>query len=256
MFLYLIYLLLLFPLLPIVLYQAIRVKKTVPKIAEAEKLDSITKNSKHNILLLGESAFAGVGVKSNLQGISGKFAKYLKSYSKKKVSWQLFAKNGYTVNDINDKILTRLEAGIKLKKVSLIVIGIGGNDAFQMNAPLVFTKNIKAMITILQNEFSGIPIVFANMPPVYEFPAFTRLMQFFLGGMVKLYRKELIKISNKFEGVYFYADRIHFATWQAKAPEGTKIEELFSDGVHPSALAYQIWAKELFEFSKQRLKLK
>ncbi|MEQ8703403.1 MAG: hypothetical protein RIC19_05770 [Phaeodactylibacter sp.] len=50
--------------------------------------------------------------------------------------------------------------------IDLIVIGLGGNDAFRLNPPWRWRRNIRELITALRQRFSETPVVFTNMPPI------------------------------------------------------------------------------------------
>ncbi len=51
--------------------------------------------------------------------------------------------------------------------------------------------------------------------------------------------------------VYFDSRRIRFDTWgKILAPDHRK-EEFFCDGVHPSELAYRLWASQTMSFIRE-----
>ena len=63
-------------------------------------------------------------------------------------------------------------------------------------------------------------------------------------------------IASKRKRVYFFSDRIQLATWIERLGLKQQVYKLFSDGVHPSALSYEIWAKEIATYidSNDRIK--
>jgi lysophospholipase L1-like esterase len=86
------------------------------------------------------------------------------------------------------------------------------------------------------------------MPPIHEFPAFTRFIKWTVGGLVRLLGKELKIAVSDIDDVYFSEEVIQLDSWQKKYKIVGNRSEFFSDGVHPSELAYQVWAKDLVDF--------
>jgi len=99
-----------------------------------------------------------------------------------------------------------------------------------------------------QELFPNTPIVFMNMPPIKEFPAFTFLIKFSVGNLVRILGRELELIVENMEEVYFSNELIEFNSWLQKYKMNGDRWDFFSDGVHPSVITYQIWAKDLVDF--------
>lgn len=84
-------------------------------------------------------------------------------------------------------------------RVDLIVIGIGGNDAFELSTPKKWIKDVRELIKSLRVKFENVPILFIHMPLIKEFPAFTSLIKFTIGNLVHIPGDELEKIVKDFE---------------------------------------------------------
>jgi lysophospholipase L1-like esterase len=93
------------------------------------------------------------------------------------------------------------------------------------------------------------------MPPIKDFPAFSYPLKITLGNLTELLGKRLKAYTSKTRGVFFNHKIIHTADWINKYEEINK-NELFSDGVHPSQITYQIWAKDFASYllSNQQIK--
>ena len=83
------------------------------------------------------------------------------------------------------------------------------------------------------------------MPPIKEFPAFTPLIKFTIGNLVEILGEELKMIVREYELVFFSDEIITLKGWINKIDYAVNKEDFFSDGVHPSKLAYQSWTKDL-----------
>ena len=245
------------PLLPIMYFQGKRVKAAVPVLPEATGINGIINAQESKairLITIGESTIAGVGVKTHEEGFTGTLAKEIANRLNVKVPWKVYAKKGYTVK----RVLSNIIPAIKEKKADLIIIGLGANDAFTLNSPTKWARHIKELIQSLKNQFGEVPIVFINMPPIKEFPAFTKVLKFTMGNLVEIFGAELEKVTKEFDQVFFYSRKLTFQDWLDRLNiKGTKAD-FFSDGVHPSKLTYQTWAKDFahFMFSDEAIKMK
>lgn len=239
--------LIIIPLLPLLAWQGKRVKSSVPELPEAKGPRGVVSSGgegKLSILAIGESTLAGVGVSTHEEGFTGTLAKELSRVLDKEVIWRVYARSGYTAEKLHKKILPKIEE----KAVDLIVVGTGGNDAFQMNNPWRWTRNIETLIHGLRAHFGDTPIVFLNMPPIKEFPAFTSLIHFTLGNLVEILGDTLATIVSSESHIFYYDKKITLSDWIKEMNLDAERADFFSDGVHPSKLTYQTWAKDLAVF--------
>jgi lysophospholipase L1-like esterase len=235
------------PLMPIIYVQGKKIRKQVPKLSEAKGNggNCYKENQKAvQVLFIGESTFAGVGVQTHEEGFAGTFAKELSNQINRSVYWKVYAKSGYTAELIYKKLIPKIEE----KEVDLIIVGIGGNDAFQLTTIQKWDHDIDKLIKDLQIKFPEGVIVFTNMPPIKEFPAFTLPIKFIIGNLVEILGEKLNKRVQSFQKTYYNNRVIRINEWKGKISGYETNEKLFSDGVHPSKLAYQIWANEMVIF--------
>ncbi len=235
------------PLLPLMYVQGKRIRSKVPSLPEAQGTEGIVLGSNKNrlrMLTIGESTIAGVGVKTHKEGFSGTLAKELSSKLNTDIDWKVYAKSGYTAKKVTEKIVAQIQE----HKVDIVVIGLGGNDAFTLNNPKKWKIHIQELINTLKAKFKNVVIVFANMPPIKEFPAFTPLIKATLGNLVEILGKELEQLVKNQKGVYYYSRIITIESWIKRLNIKEESSKFFSDGVHPSKLTYQVWAKDLSNF--------
>ncbi len=234
------------PMLPLMYLQGKTIKKSVPVLPKARNPIGLVKGSSSEVIQMisiGESTIAGVGVDQHEQGFTAALAQTLAQETGKSVAWRVWARSGYTTRRVYQKIVPKIDQ----QPLDLIVIGLGGNDAFNLNAPWVWQRDVKQLLVGLRQQYPGTPIVFANMPPIKDFPAFTKLIQFTVGNLVELLGEQLQKIVSNQEHTYYHNEVIKLKYWLQKYP-GTTPQDFFSDGVHPSALTYQVWGSELARY--------
>lgn len=239
------------PLMPIVFYQGNRIRRKFPRLPEAKEPTGESGADYHDkisIVGLGESTMAGVGIDLHKNALLGQFSDHLSRLTRKKISWQVYAKSGLTAEQTRRQILPQINE----KKVDLFVISLGGNDTFQLNSPKEWAQQITLLIEELRVDFPKAPILFTTMPPVHTFPAFTGSIRFVLGRLIQMHGRQLNQIIERFENVYFDAETIDLDVWLKNLPQHKK-EDFYSDGVHPSALTFSIWAKELAQIAYKEL---
>ena len=233
------------PFLPLMYYQAKQIKKSVPVLPEAKGVEGRseqieTSKGRLKIISIGESAIAGVGVQTHREGFTGVFAQEISELFKINVDWKVYARSGYTAKRVLYKLLPKISE----KKVDLIVIGLGGNDAFTLNRPSKWKGEIRMLIGALKTKFPTAILVFLNMPPIKEFPAFTSLIKFTIGNLVEILGEELQKVVHEYDNVFYSDEVITLKGWINKFSLERDKSDFFSDGVHPSKLTYQTWAKD------------
>ncbi len=235
-----------FPFLPLMYYQGKKIRASVPKLPEAEGTEGQCQSNGRkgrllNVISIGESTIAGVGVQTHEEGFTGTFAKELSSLLGVNIKWRVYARSGYTVERVEKKIIPKIIE----KQADLIIIGLGGNDAFTLNRPWKWKAEIRSLIKSIKSKFPEAIVVFCNMPPIKEFPAFTSLIKFTVGNLVEILGEELQKVVAEYENVFYFGDKITLKGWIDKFQLNVEKEDFFSDGVHPSKLTYQTWAKDI-----------
>jgi lysophospholipase L1-like esterase len=227
---------LILPMVFLLIWQGKRVKNSIPDLPEAIGTKGQVIGNEHfiNILAIGESTFAGVGVRTHQEGVTGQLAKFLSEKTNFSVNWEVLAQSGYSAK----KVLTELVPKIPKIPFDIIVIGLGGNDTFELNRPMRWQQDLIDIISQIQKIQPESSIVIATLPPVGSFPAFPFPLNAVLGGLERLHSWAVKPIPAMFKNVYFDDKRF----------EVTEPEIMFSDGVHPSGYTYSLWGKQLAEF--------
>ena len=138
-------------------------------------------------------------------------------------------------------------------EADLIIMGLGANDSFQISKPKKWKQDLVDIIAHVRKNFGKVPIVFINTPPMEELPALGRLLRFFLNRQMSLLRDELYKVTRNQKGLYFIKKKLTCRALAGKYKlKYDSISDFYSDGVHPSKLTYNLWAKEIFEFIQEK----
>lgn len=235
------------PFVPILYFQGKKVRKQIPELPEASGNEGVVSNKNtppFRLLILGESTMAGIGVETHEEGFSGSLAREMADRIERTIQWKVYAQSGLRAKEVTTEIVPKIQDS----HADMIVIGLGGNDAFQLNTPYGWINDIQGLIHALRAKFSKASIVFANMPPVHIFPAFTPLMQKSIGGLVEILGWELKELVDEQDNIFYHSKKITIDYWANKYQLERDLTHYFSDGVHPSKLTYQVWAKDFAEF--------
>lgn len=206
------------------------------QILESETLDRQTLN----LMIVGDSAAAGVGVDLQEEAITGHLLKNLSTSTQLKtkydhIKWSLHATSGHTSSDL----LYRLYIlPIPVNPVDIMVVIIGANDTTSNVALEQWQKQIEEIIAIGKRKFKAQNIIFSCLPPMGHFPSISFPLNKYIGAISDLLDCKLKEVCQAHTHVT-YLD-IDFA----KA--GLEAKNMFAkDGFHPNAITYEYWALEL-----------
>jgi lysophospholipase L1-like esterase len=235
------------PFLPILYFLGKKVRKSVPELPEAsENVTGSILGTGYDLQILGigESSIAGVGVTDFKDSITGQCAKKINELTQKTVHWQVLARNGYTAERANLKLVPRIPD----RNFDFILIGMGGNDTFKFSRPLTFRKHIVSILTNIQKRQPNAQIILINMPPIADFPAFPWYFKLIMGNLVALHRAVLLDVPKQFNNVSFIDEKLTFDNYILKTGSTLTVNDFFCDGIHPSAMTYSIWGGDIGTF--------
>ena len=235
------YLLTTLGLAPFLIVQARYVKRITPKLPEAEgaRSGAIGSGSKLSVLIVGDSAAAGVGVATQQEALSGQLISKLSSElgSDFHVSWKLNATSGHTANDVLESLKS---ASAELFEVAVLSVGV--NDVSGRTSSKVWVAQLLDIIQLLKFKFGVQHIVLTGLPPLHLFEVLPQPLRWHVGMRAKqltgLLRDitladkqcELIEPDFPFEPHYLATDRFH-----------------------PAAPAYSLWGQLAASTIKSRI---
>lgn len=231
------------PLLILILPQAIYVKRTTLRLPEASGDRQYSSgNSKLNIMHVGESTVAGVGVEDIQQGITVHLAKQIGEHLNQDIGWSIHGVNGIRISELNDNI-SQLSDG-HIQNHHLFFVSLGVNDTTKFTSLNKWKHHLEALVNTIQHS-EDTPIIFTQVPPMAQFPALPAPLKHLLGLRAHLLDLELQRFCEVTSNVYYVGSEIEVAK-----------EMMAEDGYHPSALGYEKWAAKLLPTIKEVLKQK
>lgn len=219
---------------PVLIPQAIYTKKVTPKLPEPlgprkGSIGEVNSGRPLRVLVLGDSAAAGVGVESQEEALSGQLLKRLSI--KSGVEWWLHAETGLKTADILSQ-LTALPAF----EIDLVVTSLGVNDVTAGTRCKRWSELQQELIALLVSKFKAKQIYLTNVPPMHLFPSLPQPLRWYLGRRSSMLNKAL-------EALALSADHLKYVTIEFPM----NADFFAADGFHPSAKAYALWSEQLCE---------
>ncbi|MCL1048485.1 SGNH/GDSL hydrolase family protein [Shewanella abyssi] len=220
-------------LLPLMFIQGRLVKKNTPKLPEAagERVGQIGVGPEVSLLVLGDSAAAGVGVNRQQQALSGTVTAGLAAHFN--VSWQLLAKSGSNT----EQTLNMLKKKHHQQPFSfdIVVVSLGVNDVLSPISAAQWSEQQSELIEFLTSEVKCRQLILTQVPPMGGFPALPQPLRWFLGKRSDEFNQQLNRLAMS-------AQFILLDFGAALQPEFMAV-----DGFHPGAKIYQEWGKSVVD---------
>ena len=213
---------------PLLLMQGLYVRKVTPRLPEAAgaRVGEAGTGPALRLMILGDSAAAGVGTDEQQHALSGQLAERLAGDYR--LSWQLWAENGRTTGQ-SVALLERHPP----ERFDTVLISLGVNDVTGGLALSKWLRHQHRLVELLLGKFSARHVIFTPLPPMHHFPALPQPLRWALGMRAKQFNQAL-------RG--FVAEQPHCSLLAFDLP--MQAEFIASDGFHPSAMTYALWAEQ------------
>ncbi len=119
------------------------------------------------LLVLGDSAAAGVGAPSQDEALSGRLVGELAPSFR--VSWTLVARTGATTAGTARHHARRPDG--ELGAFDVAVLSLGGNDVTGRRPLARWIEDVDALAGLLRSRFAVRQLLLSGLPPMHAFPA-------------------------------------------------------------------------------------
>lgn len=212
---------------PALLLQGRRVRKNTPRLPEApgKRGGFRGQGAQLRLLILGDSAAAGVGVEQQSKALSGQLTQALADNFR--ADWKLHAKSGLTAYQIYQS-LTELPK----EAYDVVVVSAGVNDVTANTKNAQWLRAISQLTECLQQQYQSKLILFTAIPPMEAFPALPQPLRWYLGGRARRLNRLLKRLTEQYEGTELL--KVDFPLTR---------DYMAEDGFHPSDKSCQLWAQ-------------
>lgn len=250
-------------LAPIYLYQGRKIKRDTVRLPEPngerhgqvqlnDAIESPRDAHKRtlNLMVVGDSAAAGVGSETQQEALVGNLIPVLTQQSAIQnqfdiLNWSLQATTGHTSFDILRRLYVLPAPS---QPVDVMVLSVGVNDTTSKVSVDKWQQQIESIIAITQRKFGVRELIFLSLPPMAQMPAIPAPLSNFVGAKASILDKTLQQVCAAHDSVTYMAT--DFPRMIAEHSNGTPIDikvMFASDGFHPSSLMYGYWAQQLSE---------
>lgn len=219
-------------LLPVLYVQGRRVRRTVPRLPEpdGERRGTRADGSRRaplRLLIVGDSAAAGVGAATQDEALLGRLVARLAHYGP--VAWRLEARTGVSTAGA----LRHLRA-IEADPVDVAITSLGLNDVTRGRPVRATLADLVTVVDLLRSRFGARRVIVCGVPPVGSFPALPEPLRGWLGRRARALDAAI-------------------AAWTATRDDAEHLpldfaldaSAMASDGFHPGPVAYEAWATAL-----------
>ena len=250
-------------LAPIYLYQGRKIKRDTVRLPEPNgerhgqvQLNDAIESPKDahkrtlNLMIVGDSAAAGVGSETQQEALVGNLIPVLTQQSAIQnqfdtLNWSLQATTGHTSFDILRRLYVLPAPS---QPVDVMVLSVGVNDTTSKVSVDKWQQQIESIIAIAQRKFGVRELIFLSLPPMAQMPAIPAPLSNFVGAKASILDNTLQQVCAAHDSVTYMAT--DFPRMIAEHSNGTPIDikvMFASDGFHPSSLMYGYWAQQLSE---------
>lgn len=227
-----------FALLPVIAVQGYRVKKNIIRLDEPQgsRQGVIGEKEALSILILGDSAAAGVGVEHQNQALLGVILKLLAPYFR--INYCLEAQTGRTTNDV----LTVLK-NMENQCFDIVITSLGVNDVTKLTSVRTWMKQQKKLYKTIEEKLSPQLVLVTAVPPMQHFPALPQPLGWLFGQYSTAMNQQLkpwLDTQKNYHYIPFDLAKFqHLNLSMAK------------DGFHPSEDIYALWGQAMIEKIQQ-----
>ncbi len=225
-------------LAPVLMAQGRHVRRTVPVLPEPEgpREGEAGGGLPLRLLILGDSAAAGVGAKTQDEALSGQLAVSLAPTFR--LRWKLLAFTGATTADM----LQRLPAE-PAAQFDVVVTSLGVNDVTGRVSLAAWRGAQQELIGVLQARFGARHVLLSGLPPMHRFPALPQPLRWYVGSRARDFNRALASVAASRPGCEFLA----------LGHEMMDVSAMAGDGFHPGPPIYTLWAREATRRIVQRM---
>ncbi|MGS0741764.1 SGNH/GDSL hydrolase family protein [Glaciimonas sp. GG7] len=241
------------PLLPWLIIQGKRTRRITPRLLDAIGPDNGVAQPKMiagnprpptlQLLAIGESPVAGVGVATHHEAITSQFAAALATRLGRPVAWQAMGQNGATLHCAINTILPpitqkTISTNRAFEHIDVVLVVFGVNDSTAFRSGRRYAAELKTLLLQLQHHLSPRLIVVTGIPPLHLFPALPQPLRTVLG----LKAQELDEAAQAVVAVLSQQMNVMLVPTLSNMVDPA---QMASDGYHPSALGAAVWGRQL-----------
>ena len=212
---------------PLLIAQGRHVRRSTPVLPEPDgpREGASGAGPPLRLLVLGDSAGAGVGAPSQEEALTGRLVARLRE--RHRVEWRLIAHTGATTAST-----IRYLERIAPFATDVVVTSLGVNDVTGDVGVERFLRRQATLRTLLRERFGARLIVVSGLPPMHHFPALPQPLRWYLGERARELDRALASVLPDGRG----AEHLPF-------DGDVDAANMAPDGFHPGPAVYEAWSE-------------
>jgi lysophospholipase L1-like esterase len=212
--------------LPILWWQGRHVKRDTPRLPEAAgaRVGVSGAGQPLRVLILGDSAAAGVGVSHQDQALLGQILALLTPHYQ--VSWQLHATSGFRLIDVYQSL-----DALQGQHFDVVIVSVGVNDVTSFTPIHRWIQQYQQLIAHFSQQSSTTHLLCTAVPPMHAFSALPQPLRWLLGQRAHHLNRALAQLLHLSLNTHLLTPDLPL-----------RPEMLAEDGFHPADQAYHLWA--------------
>ena len=214
---------------PLLYCQGKYVRRVTPKLPEAAggRSGELGTGTPLRLLVLGDSAAAGVGVPTQDDALVGQTIRRLQD--RFNIVWKLEAQIGATTRST----IAKLKAA-EPDTFTAVAISLGVNEVTCGRRVNTWLVELDELASLLRAKFGVQRMLWSGVPCMHEFPALPQPLRWYLGARAALLDRVLRAWAQTQPDCEFIA-----------APPSGYGPMMAEDGFHPGPKVYEIWGAEV-----------
>jgi lysophospholipase L1-like esterase len=221
---------------PVYVWQGVGVRLRTERMlpAKGRVLHHIPgKGPPFNLLVIGDSSAASVGIGSTDHGFAAQLARLVADETGRPVAWRAAGFNSATSGHLRDFVVPNLAAG----EWTHIVLAVGTNDMKNFHTARRFTAEFGGLLYALRAKWPQARVVWSPVIDMRRVPALPPML-----GRVLEIRARLINHL----GTQLCLER--GAVPASRLPVEDPAAGFSRDGFHASEAGYEVWARHMLPF--------
>ena len=221
--------------LPVVLVQGHGVRRRVQRLPEATSTSGRVdgRGEVLQVVVLGDSVAAGVGVGDHSEAMAGRLAQRLHASSDRPVAWEVVARSGADATEA----AAMVERVRSLGAAEVVVISVGVNDVKNLRSDQTYRDGLRALLEGVVTRAPAARVFVLGMPPVERFPALPQPLAHLLGARAR----RLDRIGSAVAAEFATVARVEFTAEALHAVQAPFAD----DGFHPGPEVHDRLAAEI-----------
>jgi lysophospholipase L1-like esterase len=212
---------------PVLVLQGLAVRRRTPVLPEppGERSGVAGQGPPLRLLVIGDSAAAGVGAPHQEQALSGCLVRQLAP--RRRVHWHLEAANGATTRSTLQTLGRR-----EPLRCDVAMTSLGVNDVTSGIRRSTWRRQQAGLRTLLREAFGARMIIVSGLPPMHAFPALPQPLRWYLGQRATQLDGDLKEDLSQEPASVFLSLRFT-----------QNVAGMAADGFHPGPSIYSEWAR-------------